>query len=195
MVAQKTWMGIYAAIVMETIMNVNAWGSGAEARKTKNLIDFTEPETQPWMIVNDTVMGGVSSSSMEMADSVAVFSGTVSLENGGGFVSMRTLVSEDLSGFAGLELKVRGDGKVYQLRLRTDRRFDWVAYRSHFETRKDTWTLVRIPFTDFEPTYRGRVLDDHPELDPVRVRQIGFLLCDAQEGDFRLEVAWVRAYG
>ena len=41
-----------------------------------------------WVVVNDTVMGGVSSSSIEVADPMT-FSGTLSLEQNGGFVSMR----------------------------------------------------------------------------------------------------------
>ena len=167
-----------------------------EPQQTKDLITFEDPGSGSWNVINDTVMGGVSRSRMSVTDeATGLFQGELSLENGGGFTSVRTFMSEvDLSGYAGLEIRVRGDGRIYQLRLRTNREFDGVAYRAPFTTENGSWTTVRVPFSAFEPTFRGRIVKGTAPVDPSRIRQLGLLLADSQEGDFRLELEWVRAY-
>ena len=50
--------------------------------------------TLPWRSINDGVMGGLSSGGMRLEDGIAVFSGTLSLENNGGFSSVRSIPAE-----------------------------------------------------------------------------------------------------
>ena len=166
------------------------------SKETKDLVTFKDPGQASWNVIDDRVMGGISRSRMSVKPrGTGVFSGQLSLKNGGGFASVRTFMSEvDLSGYLGLEIKVKGDGRVYQLRLRTNREFDGVAYRARFATKDGSWTTVRIPFAEFEPTFRGQKARGAPLLDTSRIRQLGLLLSDAQDGDFRLELEWIRAY-
>jgi len=72
-----------------------------------------------WASITDTVMGGVSIAELEFSpEGLLTFSGRVSLENNGGFASVRTQSAQiDLSAYKGLLLKVRGDGKRYSLNL------------------------------------------------------------------------------
>jgi monofunctional biosynthetic peptidoglycan transglycosylase len=91
-------------------------------------------------------------------------------------------------------VRVKGDGRRYMLRLRTDRYLDGPAYESGFDTSAETWITVRVPFRDFVPTFRGRRLRNIPAIDGADVRQIGFMLADKQAGPFRLEIDWVKAY-
>ena len=159
------------------------------------LIDFTDTDrSSDWIIVNDGVMGGKSTSSMTISDSgIAVFSGEVSLENNGGFASTRTVVEERaLSRCDGAVIRVRGDGRTYQFRIRTDTGFDGLAYRHEFEAVKGEWQEISLSFSDFEPTFRGRIVDDAGPLDPARIRQAGFMIADKQAGEFKLEVDWIR---
>lgn len=158
---------------------------------------FNSPVTSGrWMIVNDGVMGGTSSSRIDLNDSgVAVFSGTVSLENNGGFASTRSVLDQtDLSGHSGIVIRIRGDGNRYQFRVRTSDGFDGVAYRHNFDTEPDIWREIKLPFSDFLPTFRGRILSDVPPLDPSRIAQIGFLIAEKQEGEFRLEIDSIGVY-
>lgn len=150
----------------------------------------------PWLVVNDGVMGGLSDSRMAIdQDTVGVFAGDVSLENNGGFASVRTVLeSIDLTGYAGIRIRVMGDGKRYSFRIRTDDNFDGVAHRFHFETTADQWEEIDLPFAKFEATYRGRILTDAEHLDPKRIRQIGFLIADKQQGAFKLRIDWIAAY-
>lgn len=163
----------------------------------KLISDFSMPEEiDQWRVVNDGVMGGLSQSQINKTqDNTAVFQGTVSLENYGGFASVRTLPRMyNLTGYSGLIIRVKGDGKRYQFRIRTDAQFDGIGYRSHFTTKADTWITVRVPFSGFVPTFRGRVLSDAPPLASDQIRQLGFLIADKQEGSFRLEIDWIKAY-
>jgi monofunctional biosynthetic peptidoglycan transglycosylase len=158
------------------------------------IIDFSAG-ARAWRSIDDVVMGGLSSSGMVLEDGVAVFRGEVSLENNGGFASVRSEPQDhDLSAFDGVVLRVRGDGKGYRFRLRTTRAFDGVSYQAPLEPAAGTWQEVTIPFSAFEPVFRGRRVPDHPPLDPARVQTFGLLIADRQAGPFRLEVEWIRGY-
>ena len=163
----------------------------------QHIIDFSRGRSvEDWRVVNDGVMGGLSMSRIQATSSgTAVFEGQLSLENNGGFASVRTFMEDlDLSNFDGVTLRVRGDGRTYQIRFRTDQRFDGVTYRATFVTKPGEWTIVRVPFTRFEPTFRGRVLRGVEPLDTSRLRQIAFMVADKKEGPFRLEIEWVKAF-
>ena len=159
------------------------------------IFDFTAPDATPWRSVDDVVMGGVSSSRMMIEEGRAVFRGEVSLDNNGGFASVRSVPAEhDLEGFAGLAVRVRGDGQVYSFRLRMSGRFDGVSYQVKFRAPEDGWQTLRFPFSEFEAVFRGRPVPEAPPVDPGKIRSFGFLISDKQEGPFRLEVEEVGAY-
>jgi hypothetical protein len=101
----------------------------------KLIIDFKDlSEKGQWERVNDVVMGGVSGSRFTVEEGIALFQGEVSLENYGGFASIRSLPRDfGLEGCNGLIVRVRGDGKSYRLRLRTDDEYDGIAYQAVFQ--------------------------------------------------------------
>jgi len=161
------------------------------------LIDFSLPDEEtPWEIVNDEVMGGISRSTMIITpDKTALFQGELSLKNYGGFASVRTLPRDfKLGGCDGLILHVKGDGKTYRLRLRTDDMYDGMAYQAVFTTEPEKCIAVNLPFSTFVPIFRGRIVPGAPPLKPGNIRRIGFMIADKQEGKFRLEIEWVKAY-
>lgn len=160
------------------------------------VLGFGAGDRTEWAAIHDTVMGGVSDGGIVRTDrGTGIFSGTLSLEHGGGFASVRAaLGARDLAAYDGLAVRVRGDGRTYQLRLRTDDDFDGVAHRAEFATAPGEWTEVRLPFDSFVPTFRGRVLEDVPPLDPARVRALSFMVADRRAGPFSLEIEWVRGW-
>jgi monofunctional biosynthetic peptidoglycan transglycosylase len=165
--------------------------------ETKALVDFTAAkENERWRIVNDGVMGGLSQSGIEITSAThAVFQGNLSLENNGGFASVRRLPHDyKLAEHDGVLLRVMGDGRTYQFRVRTDDRFDGISYRAEFKTKRGSWITVKIPFKSLRPTFRGRPVPNAPELQPERIRQLGFLIGDKREGRFRIEIDWIQAY-
>jgi len=147
-----------------------------------------------WRPVDDVVMGGVSRSTFERAGAgVARFSGNVSLENFGGFASVRTPPRDwDAAGAQAFLLRVRGDGKTYKFTLRTDDSFDGVQYQARFTPVAGEWTELRLPVASFVPTFRGRTVPGAPTLDPARVRSLGFMISDKQAGPFELLVDHIR---
>ena len=172
---RKTWKVLNRAIFMSYALVF--CGGLIMAQEPVTVVDFGSPEAgSRWRIVNDGVMGGLSQSQIAMtADKIGVFQGSVSLENNGGFASVRTNPTDfGLTGSKGLSLRIKGDGRRYQLRLRTDGRFDGIAYASSFDTVEDEWITVKVDFQDCSPIFRGRTVPDAPELDPERIRQIGF---------------------
>jgi monofunctional biosynthetic peptidoglycan transglycosylase len=174
----------------------SAGGGDMEIVK-KTVIDFSKAvEKGNWRIVNDVVMGGVSQSEMIITDdSTAIFQGTLSLENYGGFASVRTNPEDyKLAGYSAITTRVRGDGRTYQLRLRTDDRSDGVSYQSEFQTADGEWITVKLPFSEFVATFHGQRVPDAPVLDPARIRQIGFLIADKKAGPFKLEIDWIGTY-
>ena len=141
----------------------------------------------PWQAVNDGVMGGISAGRMVESEDGLRFEGELSLENNGGFASVRRVVEADLSETGGVLLKLRGDGRTYQFRLRQNGRFDGIAWRAEFSTSGE-WETVELNFGQFQPVFRGRQV---PEAGPVvasRIRQLGFMLADGQPGPFALEL-------
>lgn len=148
-----------------------------------------------WTIVNDGVMGGLSSSRMVATETnTAIFEGDTSLENNGGFASVRgrppVIPAADTSRLA---VRVRTDGREYQLRIRTGNRFDGVAYRWTFQTPADVWTTIEAPYSEFVPTFRGRVLRDVQPIEPGAIRQIGLMIADKRQGPFRIEIDTIKA--
>ncbi|MCB2230318.1 CIA30 family protein [bacterium] len=155
------------------------------------LFDFIDPsEADLWRAVNDNVMGGVSKGNASPGeDSCLLFSGSISLENNGGFASIRSLITDlNLGDYNGIRIRVKGDGRTYQFRLRTDRNLDGIAFKQEFETIENEWIEAELPFASFVPTYRGRILTDVEPLDPADIRQLGFLLADKKAGPFNLMV-------
>ena len=71
-----------------------------DAAPEKSLLDFsTATNASAWQILNDDVMRGVSTSRFDVTNEVAVFRGEVSLENNGGFASVRlSPVQQNLAG-------------------------------------------------------------------------------------------------
>ena len=163
----------------------------------KLLYDFSDPQASVgWRAIHDVVMGGISSGGMERTgDGTLLFEGEVSLENNGGFASIRSGPRKwDLGACDGLVIRVRGDGKRYKLNLKTDSSFDGILYRVAFETSDGQWQTLRFPFSKFEASFRGRKVPGAPPLDPGRIVSIGLLISDKQAGAFRLEIASIAAY-
>lgn len=161
------------------------------------LYDFSDPQVAVgWTAINDVEMGGVSSGGMETTrDGTAVFAGRVSLENNGGFASVRSRPRRcDLGAYSGVTMRFCGDGRRYKLNLRTDSSRGGISYRTPFETRQGQWQTVHFPFTEFQASFRGRVVPEAPPLDPARITSIGVLISDKQAGQFRLEIAWIGAF-
>jgi NADH dehydrogenase [ubiquinone] 1 alpha subcomplex assembly factor 1 len=162
----------------------------------KRLFDFGSSESlTSGSIVNDDVMGGVSTSMFQNSTNrSAVFSGTVSLKNSGGFASVRLSPTPgNLLEYDAFSIRVRGDGQRYKLTVRNPVGFNTPSYQCSFTTIRGQWLEVLLPFKNFSRTFRGRILTPVRQLNPMGAYSLGFLISDKQEGPFRLELAWIKA--
>ena len=97
------------------------------------------------MTVNDTVMGGVSEGQYTFTgDNTLLFRGNLSLDNNGGFASVRTRTADlDLAGYDAVAIRAKGDGRTYNFDLRTASPRMASAYRQSFDTRDGEWLDIR----------------------------------------------------
>ena len=153
-------------------------------------MDFSNPNTlrDSW-IVNDGVMGGVSQSSLRQDIDSMLFEGVVSLENNGGFASMRSSVRFP-QGTQLIELIAKGDGKRYKLVLRTELA-PRVTYVADFIA-LPTWQTYRFNLSQFKSTFRGRDVNA-PTLSFSDVIDFGILISNNQAGSFAIQLKTLKS--
>ncbi len=164
-------------------------------RQSEVHLKFDGDAAEPiWTAQNDNVMGGVSKGGAMVSAGVLAFTGSLSLENNGGFAQVRIQdLGYDLSGKKGVKLRVMGDGRTYQFRLATDARHrgSRIAYSVEFPTTADRWTEVEVRFADLKPSHHGDALDG-PPANLAQVEEMSFLIGDKREGPFSLKVDWMK---
>ena len=138
-----------------------------------------------WQIVDDGVMGGKSQGEFKIdTDGNGVFFGTVSLENNGGFSSVRhQLKKMNTSNYSKIVIRLKGDGKMYQFRVKDDVN----SYFSYITTFKTTgaWEEITINTNTLYPSFRGRTLD-LPNYSGDYLEEMVFLVGNKKNEAFQL---------
>lgn len=194
---------------LERLITLVEAGEGANG--TKTLFDFTQPSDDlraSWGAVDDVVMGGVSESNIRLCDGFAVFAGTVSTANSGGFASVRHRNFQpplDLSSYEGIQLQVKGDGNRYKFIARCEGKWDGVSYCYSFDTVANEWTSPRIPFQALIPVFRAKILKDASSFDPRQTYSLQLMFSKFEydralnptftPGAFSLQIKSIGVYG
>lgn len=150
------------------------------------IFDFnSNSDLSNWRIVNDVVMDGQSESKFYLnPDGIGVFQGSISLENKGGFCSVKYVFDPiELKDAQQICIRLKGDGKKYQFRVKTHRN-DPHSYVFSFQTNTD-WQILEIPIHELYPAFRGRKLD-LPNYDGSNLEEIAFLIGNKKEEAFQL---------
>ena len=153
---------------------------------SKIIFDFNKKSNlRNWIIVDDIVMGGQSSGSLKLnADGFGVFKGSISLDNNGGFSSVRYRFQKiAIDNYTEIVLKLKGDGKKYQFRIKSNSR-DYYSYITPFLTSGE-WQEVRISIKEMYPSFRGRRLNQ-PNFSNDYIEEITFLIGNKKNEDFKL---------
>lgn len=142
-------------------------------------------EKNSWNVVDDEVMGGKSSSEFFINnEGNGIFKGNVSLENNGGFSSIQhVLKSVSLDGKTIFKIRLKGDGKKYQFRVKS-KRSDYYSYIYEFQT-KTEWETTEIPISEMKASFRGRKLDI-PNYDAKTLEEMAFLISNKKVESFEL---------
>ena len=159
-----------------------------------SIFDFsatTPPDS--WFVQDDVVMGGRSDGNIETTDAgYGRFYGEVSLENNGGFSSIRynPEAPVEVDGKEKFILRLRGDGSKYTIRVNDDpdKRY---YYQYTFPTTGE-WQEIEVPFADMEPVFRGRSLD-LPNYAGGPVTRVQFLIGNKRAQTFEVLLDWMRA--
>ncbi|MFT5885038.1 MAG: NADH dehydrogenase [ubiquinone] 1 alpha subcomplex assembly factor 1 [Arcticibacterium sp.] len=153
---------------------------------TQPVFDFNASSNiDEWRVVNDGVMGGRSNGNFEInPEGHASFSGQISLENNGGFSSVRYAFPKiDVSKKNEIVIRLKGDKKAYQLRIK-DNSSIYYSYIFPFFTNGD-WQNIQIPLNEFYPSFRGRKLD-LPKFSGASIEEIVFLIGNKKAERFEL---------
>ncbi|XP_010686247.2 protein HIGH CHLOROPHYLL FLUORESCENCE PHENOTYPE 173, chloroplastic isoform X3 [Beta vulgaris subsp. vulgaris] len=201
-------------IGMKNLINALRGNTGLKEGKLLFGLEGNLLRDLPWGALDDVVMGGVSQSTFvidpkggENGGAAGIFSGNVSTANNGGFTSVRTRnfsVPEDLSGYDGLELRLKGDGRRYKLIIRTSSDWDTVGYTAGFDTVEGQWQSIKVPFSSLKPIFRARTVFDAPPFDAHNVVSLQLMFSKFEydgklnptfvEGPFQLPLSTIRAY-
>lgn len=146
-----------------------------------------------WKVQDDVVMGGRSDSQVAIDDEGhAHFHGHVSLENDGGFASILHTLSTpvDVSGLDHFTVRLKGDGKNYTLRVKTD-----PANQYYFESAFPTsgeWETIEVSFAKMKPVHHGEPVDV-PNFSGDKVTKVQFLIGNGEEEDFTVFIDRIEA--
>ncbi|OEK04668.1 CIA30 family protein [Roseivirga misakiensis] len=159
------------------------------------VFDFGEnKDGYKWAIVNDGVMGGLSRGKAQLTDDSMIFSGTVSLENNGGFTSLRAPYARyDLSQYDQVEIKYRSSGLDCALNVYQYQRFWLPNHKMPIPSSNDAWKTITVDLYDLKE-YRmgrrtGRTMSKGAAKNTIR---LGFITDSKKPGAFKLEIAYVK---
>jgi hypothetical protein len=153
---------------------------------SKVIFDFNKKSNlQNWVIVDDVVMGGESSGSFKLNDDgFGVFKGSISLDNNGGFSSLRHRFPKiEIDDNTQIVIKLKGDGKNYQFRIKSNSG-DYYSYILPFLTSGE-WQEIIIPLKEMYPSFRGRRLDQ-PNFSDDAIEEVTFLIGNKKNENFKL---------
>ena len=152
------------------------------------LFDFNKDSTvTDWNIVDDVVMGGVSSSDFYIDDAGnGVFNGVVSTKNNGGFCSVRHFFkTTSIKEHKVFSIVLKGDNKKYQFRVKSKVN-DYYSYIYEFETTSE-WQTIEIPINQMYASFRGRTLN-LPNYDGTSLEEMAFLIGNKTDESFQLVI-------
>jgi len=168
------------------------------AEKTKGeslVLSFSqEQDIDDWQIINDGVMGGLSVGEIRIENHNFIFYGRVSTENNGGFTSVYRPVVKMPEDLKSVKITVKGDGKPYQLRIRSNVTDYNIAYKITFATKANTLQTLSFNLADFQASFRGRVVSGAPALKADTISHVGYLIAAKQGGRFSLSTSSIEFF-
>ncbi|WP_430400820.1 CIA30 family protein [Flavobacterium sp.] len=150
------------------------------------IYDFNKKSsTRDWRVIDDGVMGGMSQGRFSInSEGNGLFEGTISLENNGGFSSIRYGFDKiKVNPQSTVSILLKGDGKSYQFRIK-DKYNNYYSYITTFETTGE-WQTVELKLSDLYPSFRGRKLD-LPNFRSDSFDEIVFLIANKRNETFKL---------
>ncbi|RMB56665.1 hypothetical protein EAX61_13755 [Dokdonia sinensis] len=143
-----------------------------------------------WFVVLDGVMGGLSEGKVEKTETSIIFRGSISLENNGGFASLRTPYQNyDLSEYKTVTVRYRSTGQDFGLTLNKYRQFWRPQYKTNLPITNGEWKTITCNLADFG-TYRlGNTINENPNTEDLsKIIRLGLISNTKAPTDFEIEV-------
>ena len=159
------------------------------------LIDFGKENTgMDWLIINDGVMGGLSQGSAYLAEEYIQFEGTISLENNGGFSSLRSrFQAMDLSAFDKVEIKYQLEGQPFAFVMETDQRWYMPNFKKQIPATDGEWATVEIDLFEMQAYRIGRPQNRYLNKENLEeIIRVGFISDGKKAGDFKMLVDYIK---
>lgn len=157
-------------------------------------VDFgTNKDGKDWLVINDGVMGGLSQGDAQLKENSILFKGTVSLDNNGGFSSLRSsFAARDLSNYTQLTLRYRSTGVSKAITLSISRRWYVPNYKKSLPDTNSEWKIITVNLKDFDKYYIGRKIRGELTKEILgKILRIGFITDEKKYGDFEFEVDYI----
>ncbi|MFK7799947.1 MAG: CIA30 family protein [Aureispira sp.] len=152
-------------------------------------IDFGQT-TNNWQIVNDTVMGGRSQSQVQYTNNSVIFTGTVSLENNGGFASFRSPYGQwDLTTYKTLTIRYRSTGFDMAWTMKDQPPYYMPSFKGKLPNSKGKWSTVSFDLRALDAYRLGKPLGYQLSNKELKnIIRMGFISDEKRAGDFELEI-------
>lgn len=189
----------FLAAVAVTVISTVTSAAGIEKvenmKNNKQVITFAADQAgNDWQVINDGVMGGLSLGNAQQAEQAVIFSGSLSTENNGGFSSVYRQIPQLPEKVTSVNIRVKGDGNRYQLRMRSRVMGEQIAYKIEFATQAGRLETISFNLADFKASFRGRLINNAPLLKADTISHLGFLITAEQPTDFTLSAYAVEFY-
>jgi NADH dehydrogenase [ubiquinone] 1 alpha subcomplex assembly factor 1 len=150
-----------------------------------------------WFTITDNVMGGVSTSKLDMKETSILFTGSISFDNNGGFASFRSGFSKfDLTAYDAVRIRFKSENQKFALTLDNSRNWWEPNYKYEFQSEQSSdWKTVSFNLADFHEEIIGRKSGNKINKGILKnICQIGIITNDKKEGPFSLEIDYIEFY-
>ncbi|MEM9824291.1 MAG: CIA30 family protein [Bacteroidota bacterium] len=147
-----------------------------------------------WEIINDGVMGGLSKGEFEFTDHTLKFYGSVSLDNYGGFTSIKSpFKTFDLGLAQKVKIRYKTSNQSIAINLENSKEFYKPYYKLNLEDTNDEWKSVEIEINQFKGYSLGQEVSTKISKEFLKsVQRIGFITSQKKEGKFNIEVDYLK---
>lgn len=146
-----------------------------------------------WLVVNDGVMGGLSQSKLILTSESLILQGNISLENNGGFASVRSPYQElDFSSHRTVEIRYRSSGQNVALVFSLHRQWFRPNYKINFEETEGEWETKTIELRTAKEYRIARFTGEYMNDDLLgKIIRLGFITNSKKAGTFTFEVDYL----
>ncbi|MEO1218708.1 MAG: CIA30 family protein [Bacteroidota bacterium] len=147
-----------------------------------------------WEVINDGVMGGLSKGKIEMTENTLKFSGSISLDNYGGFTSVKSPFTKiDLSNSKKVKIRYRTKNQSVAISLENSKEFYKPYFKMNLANTNNEWKTVDRSINEFKENKLGQETSTQISSKFLEsVQRIGLITSQKKEGDFTVEIDYIK---